>query len=148
MSWHSMDCATFTAEGLMIMFAIVLGSTLPLPVGRVVDARLSEKLFLEIAVGTFQRAHEDAFLGPALPHPTLGARIAVVANTSLLCAFVTQCRSRAHTCNKGNLSDSSLAVDRLGDRRDISGFHFRVSMIISVLHGDDRTSFGFGGWTI
>src|SRR6185295_1236147 len=48
-------------------FAEILRPALPLQIGRVVDARLGEKLVNQFAIGALKGAHEGPLLGPAFP---------------------------------------------------------------------------------
>src|SRR5262245_36892536 len=49
------------------VLAVLPGPALPRHVARGVDARCFNQLLVEVAVRAFERAHEGAFLGPAVP---------------------------------------------------------------------------------
>ncbi len=49
------------------MFAVVLRPALPLPVGRVIDARLVEQLLYKLSIAPLQGPDEGTFFGPKLP---------------------------------------------------------------------------------
>src|SRR5262249_9943310 len=61
------------------VLAVERGAALPRMIARGVDARLLQQLLVDLAVGPFERPHEDALLRPALPLAflVLGRRLVV-----------------------------------------------------------------------
>jgi hypothetical protein len=53
------------------VLAVHRGPALPRMILRGIDARLFQELLVKVAVGAFERAHESALLGPALPFAVL-----------------------------------------------------------------------------
>ena len=94
----SIDCVTLTACGRDHVLAVMAGPALPRHVLRRVDPRLLEQRLVEMAVGAFERAHEGALLGPALPLVVLlllGVFVGLVVADARPYLFVHPCHSGA-----------------------------------------------------
>src|SRR5262249_16398462 len=108
------DVGVLRADGVL---AVLAGTALPRHVGRRVDPRRLEQLLVEVAVGAFERAHEGALLGPALPALML----------LLLLAFARQVVADARI----------LLVEARHSKRSVSRFQ-RSAFVISPPPGESN----------